>query len=472
MALIPIGNPPISPAGFRATYGSTAIATAYQAVFNNWLDDTPTILAILDQVGKPKSFITTMDAMGFKNYVDSVEVTHYERPWIRTVLDVIAVTTPAGGAGNDMVISVTTINFAGANQSTPRENEVYLTHTDEWFYIPVGGINAAVNPNLITIRPGTAATDLDAEVFAGETYSIKSNAFPEAGRLIDTNIPRWQKYSNTFQITTESYGGTGTSETLATFTRYGGDDGPLLALDYDAVYRNEHEKSNAILWGNVFDNLTSTDTRLSGAQTVQGTEGIYRFYNDRGNDEIYTLGNFQLQDYENVDRYYITQAFSDVPLLWYEGHELARQKSTFLKEYATQYAYDYQVKIMGQLGISNGLKAFDKDGRVQLCMVATEFNDPRAGGGDGYPYKQNALVMPLGWNLAGEDVKGDEIPMVGHAYRAKDGYARENILVQIDGTGKFLSITNDEFDVFKIGYRSEYSAHATRANCGTIVSGV
>lgn len=475
MALVPAS--PISPTAFRQEFGSNAVATAYQAIFNNWLDNTPTIASLLDQNGKGIPFTTTLEAFGFKEYVDTEEISHFERPFVETVFEVIAITGAAGGVGNNMTVSVRTINFASGFRSGPREKEIYRTISGESFYIPTGGVNATVNPNLITIRPIDTTVDLDLNVFAGESYTIKSNASPEGSlSLINSQTARYQKYTNDFQIVEESYGITGSAATLSTFVYAGGKNGPFMLDSEDAVYRNEKEKSAAILWGQVADNITSTDNVFGTALNVNSTEGIYTFYDEQGNAETYTQGAFQIADFENVDRYYITQNFSNIQLLWWCGHELQRQVSRVLKEYVTETNVKLEAEIAGRLGVENGFMAFKKDGRAHIVMRAEEFNDARAGGGTGYGFPEEALIVPMGWNLGtdngGYDVKGSDIPLVGYACRAKDGYIRDNILVQIDGTGKFLPITNVESDAMKFGYRSEIAAHPTRHNLGTVIKPV
>lgn len=463
-----LGGGPLSPSEFAEQYGSKSVADAYQALFNNWLDDTPTIAALLKKYGKPLTFASILKSYGLISTSTQAQVSHFEHENLDAVLNVTNIVTPSVGAGSNMTVGVETLVFNGANQSVARPGFWWRTPTDVLFYVV--SVNNTVNPVQVVIRPTDSTVNLNAHVFANGTYTISASAKAEGTlALVQGMEERFDKYVNDFVIVEESYGGTGTATTLSLFTDIvPGQKGPMLMLnEQEMIHRNERAKSHTVLWGQQFSTGQVTETTILGAGTnVTGTQGVIDFANTYGNLDTYTAGAYNISDFESIDSYYTGQRMDYSRIGYFDGKRIGQEKSRLLKEYVTQTNVDLTAEIAGKMGVEVGFTAFKKDNREHVFFDMPEFNDPAGAGAAGYDYQDVSLVVPLGFMVDAKDSDGPEVPLIGYSRKVnmKSRQIREDILVSIDGTKTVSEVTTIEGDYFKAGYRSEIAAHCNRGN--------
>lgn len=418
----------------------------------------------LDYVG----FATMLKAMGTTRGVNTPTTGHYEKPWIHDLVEVGSVVTPAGGAGNNIVVALDSSAMydtgvdsggSGVQASYPVEGDVIELFDRTQCYVLDKDVS--VTPHQLTLRPLKAADDLDGKVVAGEGYAILYNLWAEGDGLPNGRAPRIMKYSNTFGVVKTSFGSTGFELTNAVYHETvpgqadSAGDSIYVMIEDDELRRYEKARSNMILFGQQADNITKTVTATGVDTPVIGTEGFIDFSQTEGAVDGYTVGTYDIEDFDLVsDHFFAERPVSTNDMLCLDGPEIHKEtENTFTNVLQQNLApfvdrlidgYASYGEQMYQEGLSNnaedatllfGYSCIKKNGVVYHLKRMPEFHDIRRVGAPGYEYSNWRITIPFGWvnDLNG----GGERATIGYEYKhnPKTGYSRENVFGSLPGAG-------------------------------------
>lgn len=453
-------------------------------------------------IDKP-GFGQIIRTMGFARDSQNPQVGHYEYPWRKDLVKIGSIVTPASGAGNDIVVALSadsmydptvTVSGTGRKASYPREGQIIKTITGEKFQITAK--NITTDPHQLTLTPVDATIDPDAHVIAGENYFISDNAWGEATGLPTGVMPRFMKYSNTFQIVKERILSSGTELTNFTYFKpVGNQEGSYyLKVKENTIKLFEDQKDGVLVWGTQIDNITQLSTQLGHDVDVKGTEGLISFAEANSYEQSYAVGAFALSDFDEITDIYENERVAGDQILSLQGKALNNEiervlealldgdMAAFLSK--NWFAYDQiRDEVWGDQHVSPsdyavmiGFRAIKRSGYTFAWKLLHEFNDVRGAGADGYTWRNSAIMMPVAYaedmNPA-NGVSGHNRKMgtFGYEYKTNPqmGYSRESIVSPFNGAGVagttgITPMAVSEYDVHNVGFLSELAAHFTCAN--------
>lgn len=444
------------------------------------------------------SFAQMLKAMGgpLNRGVAAPTTGHYEKDWDRSLVDIATITTPSGGAGQAMVVTLSagsmfntsvTVGGAARQGSYPQPNEIIQLPTDEQAYIVSKDVS--VTPHRLTLKPVNAAINLNAHVTAGEAYFITSNAWGEATKLPQGVMSRLYEYSNTFQIVKDAWGASGSAMTVDIYPQlFQLEDGNIWAqLKMDTVDRFERKRSGALLWGQQINNWVETDTALGYDVAVTGTEGLIPFALANGHIDTYTPGSFTVAEFYQIARIFHQEGLGTPNVMALLGYDLYAEVEQAL---ATLFAQTLQPQMISSFINGSGAGVLDDGwqpandsdfvawlsfkgvhvmGVNFLFKVINEFSEAIGAGADAYDYPQWGIYMPLGTT---KDMGTGEVRnRFGYEWRQLGRYSREAVVgvvagVGVAGAGGYLpmDMVSSEYDFAKGGMVSEIAFHAAGGN--------
>ena len=241
-------------------------------------------------------FAMLLSAMGASKGCKNPTFGHYELPWEADTFTIASVTTAAGGAGNDIVITLSaddmyntsvTSNSVAIQTSYPLVGDVVEFYDRVQAQVVVK--DTSFSPHRLTLRPLNAADDMDASALATNTYGIVYNLHAEGSGLPASRAPRIITYSNGFGVIKHKVAITGHELTNAVYHQtIPGDNSSAgqsiyQLMKHEDLKRYEMSRSGMLLFGQSPDNLTELVVSTNLDTPVEGTEGFIDFALTSGN---------------------------------------------------------------------------------------------------------------------------------------------------------------------------------------------
>jgi hypothetical protein len=450
-------------------------------------DLTPNNFSLLDGYGNQETYSTVYDrppaeminafnrhvgyvgfgvwlkAMGFTRGCNTPTIGHYEFPWEKDLVEAGAITSAAGGAGNDLEFTLTAASMYDASTTVGGAAR-------KASYVQVGdiiemydGVQARVtakdvttDPHTITITPLDSTVDMDSSFNINEPYFVVTNLHPEGSGLPPGRAPRTIKYSNTFGIVKAAFRSSGTELTNAVYFEPvpgAGQNTIMLKIKDDTLRRFEQDKDGLLLFGQQADNITVSVTEMGGVDVpIAGTEGLWSFANTSGTTDTYTAGSYTTDDLNAVASIFEDERATNNPNLLsldgaqiYEEREdaftnvMANNLDHLLKNIIPQMSYDSELEaemMNGTNSLSFGYYAVHKRGYTFHFKRLPAFNDVKGAGAAGYSYSATSIIMPYGTvrNQSPGAAYADS-PIVGYEYKEQNGYSREFQIGEVGGVG-------------------------------------
>lgn len=410
-------------------------------------------------------FATWLSAMGAVQGASTPTVGHYENPWSIDTVKIGSVVTASTGAGTNVVVALhadsmynTNVTTGGAavQASYPVVGDILELY--DGTQVQVTAKNVSVTPHRLTLRPILASVDLAGKITAADEYGVVTNAHGEGSNLPKGRAPRILKYSNVFQIVKHSFGSTGTELTNSVYHEtIAGDPSSAgksiyVRIKNDDIKRYEMSRSNALLFGQVADNLTSTDNAQNLDTPVNTTEGYIPFALTNGTDDQYTVGSYALADFNTLSNiYYDERSSMSSDLMCFDGPDIALETEDLFINTLDQNLAPFVDRIMPGYSdalmqyhemmdskptdatLAFGYSCIQKGGFVFHLKRLSELNDVKVLGSTNYSYRNYRIVSPIA--MVGDVLTKQNRAAVGYEYKMLDGYSRENVLGHIAGAG-------------------------------------
>ena len=416
---------------------------------------------------------------------------HYEEPWKDDLVKVNTIVTASGGAGNDMVVSLTSdsmYNTGGSQGGSARQTSFVLQN--DLIKLPNGksaqvvSKNVTVTPHRLTLRPGNAAEDLDGNVVAGGQYFIYGNANAEGSGHNGMRLPRYMKYQNTFIIIKTKWGATGTERTNKVYQEVlpGVQGGMYLRLADDAQYYHDRAIDGVFMFGEQFDNLTAYDSAgLNLDLNIAGTEGLDAATSVASPAVTPTLATYSVNDLDNIVKALENERSTDTnSMIGLTGSEIHLARENSLQEFTNQNlapffnmmalnhgGWDFSAvadtdEYKG-LSYAFGLHSIQKGAVTLNYKKFPMFSDVKMAGaldslGDAiYGYPKLTIYLPLGAKVTTSTAKA--APACGYEYKSLDGLNRHLLINTMYGAGTKQGEVSHERDYMEGFVTSELAPH-------------
>ena len=414
------------------------------------------------------SFFQLVRSMGFEKPVAADTYGHFEENHIHEIIhsrDIVA--QPAQGDPITFVLDTTDLD---AN------NNFYVRKFDQiLFPNEVTGIVVDVDTTTpaapeITVEPNEA-TDRFPALTAGEELVIMSNAFSEGSGQPEGAVSGTWEYSNTAQIIKETIGFTGTEMVNQTWFDVTTKGQSIPAFYFkgqiDIDYRMALRIDGALLWGKQTTNLTGVIDDDNENRVIKTTEGLIPYIRRVGNEQTYTAGAFDVDEFDEMDNT-LDREFAGNYILGLLGITLHQEIENALKDYfantnitfARQTVNDVLFNKNESLGASVNFAYLTKSERTFLFKRLGTLNNRKLYGADGYNGPTMGIFMPI--NKRKDPVSGNMVDSIGTRYRALGKYSRRMEVWQVGGAGEGLKVT--EFDKRHTYQRCHVGAHFRGGN--------
>lgn len=414
------------------------------------------------------SFFQLIRSMGFEKPVAQDTYGHFEENHIHEIIhsrEIVA--QPAQGDPITFVLDTTDLD---AN------NNYYVRKFDQiLFPNEVTGIVTDIDvtdPTApeVTVEPNET-TDTIPALTAGEELVIMSNAFSEGSGQPQGAVSGTWEYSNTAQIIKETIGYTGTEMVNQTWFDVTTKGQSIPAYYFkgqiDIDYRMALRIDGALLWGKQTTNTTGVIDDDNENRVIKTTEGLIPYIRRVGNEQTYTAGAFDVDEFDEMDNT-LDREFAGNYILGLLGITLHQEIENALKDYfantnitfARQTTNDVLFNKNESLGASVNFLYLTKSERTFLFKRMGVFNNRKLYGADGYNAPTMGVFMPI--NKRKDPVSGNMVDSIGTRYRALGKYSRRMEVWQVGGAGEGLKVT--EFDKRNTYQRCHVGAHFRGGN--------
>lgn len=444
-------------------------------------------------------------AMGTVRGCSNPSTGHYEEPWKDDLLEGGAIITPAGGAGNPMVVELTaasmyntsaTIGGAARQASYILEKDVIEFPSGNQARVSLK--NVGVTPHRVTIEPLLSTVDLDGEFVINTGYHIVTNLWGEGTGTPGVRQPRYVKYSNTFGIVKSATAITGSEMTNHIYQEpVPGKRGTIrLRLSADMFRSHEKAVDGLLLFGTQANNIVDLETDgLNVDVNVVGSEGYVPFVKTGGTTVNPTLATYTIDDLGAVAQVLEDErSTASNAVVGLTGSQIQRTREAAMQEFFSQDLTPFINNMFSQYNASD----FDMGGVAQIDTYRDHsynfgisairynqidfvfkklpvFNDikragARVGAVNTYKYPVTTIYQPLG-----QKVKTDtssEIPAIGYEYKEAEGTSRHMVVSTQPGAGVQNGIVSHDKDYVKDSVLSEIAPHYCVANACVYEEGV
>ena len=407
-------------------------------------------------------------SMGFEKPVANDTYGHYEENHIHEIVHSTGIVAqPAQGDPITFTLDTTDLD---AN------NNFYLRKFDQMLFPnEVTGIVVDIDltdptaPD-ITVEPNDA-TDRFPALTAGEELVIVSNAFSEGSGQPEGAVSGTWEYSNTAQIIKETIDYTGTEMVNQTWFDVTTKGQSIPAFYFkgqiDIDYRMALRIDGALLWGKQTTNTTGVIDDDNDNRVIKTTEGLIPYVRRVGNEQSYTAGAFDIDEFNEMDNT-LDREFAGNYILGLLGISLHQDIEDSLKTYfantnisfARQTTNDVLFNKNEALGASVNFTYLTKSERTFLMKRMGSFNNKKLAGADGYSAPTIGVWMPI--NKKKDPVSGNMVDSIGTRYRSLGKYSRRMEVWQVGGAGEGLKVT--EFDKRNTYQRCHVGAHFRGGN--------
>lgn len=429
------------------------------------------------------TFLHKLKVLGFVKGTQARYIEHWEEPQVKEYFKIGAVVTPATGAGDPIIVSLSTDSMLtmpddmGGTQygSRPRKTEVIMLPNQKQFRID--NKDESVNPHRITLSPVVDADNANTYILAGVNCYIIAPVKAEGTGQVKGLVPNYYKYTNNFVITDETDLVSGTAMTIkAPFAPVPGKPGYFYVKGLaDAEVRHERAKGLISVWGQNMDNASDYSEKFGKTFKIKGTEGLVEFATSYGFDDTFpNIGAVTIEDQFAITNYYadLQLPYGDIAVM--QGSVMGAKTDMLLKDFISDTCVDYVgeeymgASIAGarmdapeydskKLFVNFGFKGFVLNGFNVIYTGLNELNNPTPGF---QGLKEWQMAVPMGFF---ENKKNDDrTPIMGYEYRSNPeiGYSRETEIWHIGGAGPASMVNKcSEFDVKESFFRTEFATH-------------
>ena len=428
------------------------------------------------------SYFQLLRSMGFEKQVSLDTYGHFEENRTHDRIKVRA-QVAAGAAGADMVIVLDTDSMDANLSFYPRLYDTVLFPGGVTAYVQDIDVTTPADPE-ITFRLNDE-TDTIPQVEAGQFLPIISNAFAEGSGQPEGAIRGVWEYDNDAQIIKETIGATGTEMVNQTWFKVTSDGKSIPAYYYlgqvDLDYRTSLRVDGALLFQKRTTYVSRTGTEpidpLADNRQIKTTEGMFPYINRVGNVQPYTIGTFDIQDFDDANLI-LDREFAGNHILFLLGIQLQAEVEDVLKlyfadtniTYARQAANNALFNSNESLAASVNFKYLTKNERTYMFKrFANLSNSNTVGGwadvaGEFVGYSQTwpsvGVMLPL--NRKKDPKTKNLVESIGTRYRGLGRYNRRMEVWSVGGAGEGLKVT--EFDKRETYMRCHLGAHFRGGN--------
>jgi len=428
------------------------------------------------------SYFQLLRSMGFEKQVALDTYGHFEenrthdRVKVRT-----GVAAPAQGA--DIVFLLDTDAMDSNNNFYPRLYDTLLFDNGVTGYVQDIDVSTPADPSL-TIRINDE-TDTFPAVTTGQFIPIISNAFAEGSGQPEGALRGVWEYDNDAQIIKETIGATGTEMVNQAWFKVTSDGKSIPAYYYlgqvDLDYRTALRVDGALLFQKRTTNVSRSGTEptdpLADDRVIKTTEGLFPYIARTGNVQPYTIGSFDIQDFDDANLI-LDREFAGNHILFLLGIQFQAEVEDVLKLYfadtnitfARQIANNAIFNKNESLAASVNFKYLTKNERTYMFKrFANLSNSNTVGGwadvaGEFVGYSQSwpsvGVMLPL--NRKKDPKSKNLVETLGVRYRALGRYSRRMEVWSVGGAGEGLKVT--EFDKRETYMRCHLGAHFRGGN--------
>jgi hypothetical protein len=412
------------------------------------------------------SFFQLLRSMGFEEPVMGDTYGHYEENHIHTTFVSLGAVA-AGAAGATVNVTLDPSCLDANNNFYPRRWDVVMFPNEVMGQIISIDKTTVPTAPVLTIQPVNAMDNIPA-ITAGETLVIRTAAFSEGSGQPDSALSGTWEYDNDAQIIKESIGYTGTEMASQDWFDVTSKGQSIPAFYFkgqiDIDYRMALKIDGALLWGRRGDG--SITDPVTG-RVVKFTEGAIPYVRRIGNEQTYTVGNFNVTEFDTTANT-LDRNFAGNYILVLTGLSLTQDIENALKTYFTNTNIVFAKEAVNDvlfhrdesLAASVNFSYLTKSERTFLFKTLGTFNNPQIEGATGYVANQLGLFMPI--NKKKDPVSGNMVDSIGTRYRALGKYSRRMEVWKVGGAGEGLKVT--EFDKVNTYQRCHVGAHFRGGN--------
>lgn len=436
-------------------------------------------------------------AMGTVTGCSNPSTGHYEEPWKDDTFQGGSVVTPAGGAGNPLVVELTAGSMynTGVTVGASARQASFVLAKDIIEFASgaqarVASKDTSVTPHQVTLEPLLASVDLDSEFAVNTPYHIVTNLFGEGSALPEGRQPRYVKYQNTFGIVKTATSITGTEMTNHIFPEpVPGQRGTIrLRLSRDMFRWHEKAMDGLLLFGQQADNLVDLDANgLNIDVSVPGSEGYIQFLKTGSTTVNPTLATYSIDDLGAVAQVLEDERSSESDVVMgLTGSKIQRTREAAMQEFFAQdltpfinnafSAYDagsYDLGGVAQIDeyrdhtYAFGISAIRYNQIDFVFKKLPIFNDikkaaAQTGGTDTYKYPVTTIYQPLGATVRTDTA--DSRPTIGYEYKQAESTDRHMVINYRPGAGTQQGLVASDYDIMKESVLSEVAPHYACAN--------
>jgi hypothetical protein len=414
------------------------------------------------------SFFQLLRSMGFEKPVANDTYGHYEENHIHVTIH-NKTAAAAAAAGATALLTLDPQDLDANNNFYVRKGDVIM-FTNE-VMARVNSIDKTTTPTapVLTVQPVSSADAIPA-VTAGEEIAIVTSAFPEGGGQPDAALSGTWEYDNDAQIIKETIGYTGTEMVNQDWFDVTSKGQSIPAYYFkgqiEIDYRMALKIDGALLWGRRGDG-SITETVDGRTVPVKFTEGFIPYARRVGNEQTYTSGSFDIDEFDTMDMT-LDKNFAGNYILGLLGIKLHQDIENSLKTYfantnivfAKQAVNDVLFNRNDALSASVNFTYLTKSERTFLFKRMGILNHPQLAGATGYTANELGLFMPI--NKRKDPVSGNMVDSIGTRYRALGKYSRRMEVWKVGGAGEGLKVT--EFDKVNTYQRCHVGSHFRGGN--------
>lgn len=411
------------------------------------------------------SYFQIVRSMGFEEKVSLDEYGHWEENRIHEIIHVRdAVLQPAVGASIQLTLD--TSDLDANNNFYPRKWDQVLFKNEVPGSIIDIDVSTPAAP-VLTIKPNDILDQIPA-LSEGEELIIHSDAWSEGSGQPESALRGVWRYDNVAQIVKETIGYTGSemvNQTWVTVTSQGTQIPAYYFLgQVDIDYRMALKIDGALMWNKITTNsIIDPDT----GRPIKTTEGLIPYIRRVGNEQSYTSGAFDIDEFDDMDNT-LDREHAGNYILGLLGitahHDIENALVTYFSNTNIQFARQTtNAALFNQnesLGASVNFTYLTKAERTFLFKRMGVFNNPKLYGASGYDMPKMAIFLPI--NRRKDPVSGNMVPSIGTRYRALGKYNRRMEVWQVGGAGEGLKVT--EFDKRHTYMRGHFGAHFRGGN--------
>ena len=407
-------------------------------------------------------------SMGFEKPVANDTYGHFEENHIHEIIhstDIVA--QPI--AGDPITFVLDAVDLDANNNFYVRMWDVIMFPNEVTGVVVDIDVSTPTAPEITCELQET--TDRFPALTAGEELIIISNQFSEGSGQPEGAVSGSWQYENDAQIIKETIGFTGTEMVNQSWVDVTSDGRKIPAYYYkgqiDIDYRIALKMEGAILFGKRTTNTNAALTDPDTGRAPKSTEGLIPYIRRIGNEQTYTAGAFDVDEFDELDRT-LDREFAGNYILGLLGIELHQDIENALVTYfqntniqfARQTTNDVLFNKNEALGASVNFTYLTKSERTFLFKRMKIFNNSKLYGADGYTGPTLGIFLPI--NKKKDPVSGNMVESIGVRYRALGPYSRRMEVWDVGGAGAGLKVT--EFDRRDTYQRCHIGAHFRGGN--------